>query len=174
MFDVFSYPAPPVLSSTYVNNTFFAVLNGTLILFFTISQDQPPVLANQITWTFLPLVSANNSELTVINASTSQRYTFSYMDSTLRLRIHPVLLEDEGKYFVSVNNTVGSDEDYVAVNVFSTFMCLGRKYTFMYFFLFTSLSQLVHISLPPLTIPRYMWEKMQSSAVLLHQNHQTI
>lgn len=121
MFDVISYPAPPVLSSTYVNNTFLAVLNGTLILIFTISQDQPPVLADQITWTFLPLGSENNSELAVINATTSERHTFSYMDSTLQLRIHPVLLEDEGRYFISVNNTVGSDEDYVAVNVASTF-----------------------------------------------------
>lgn len=121
MFDVISYPAPPVLSSTYVNNTFLAVLNGTLILIFTISQDQPPVLADQITWTFLPLGSENNSELIVVNATTSERHTFSYMDSTLQLRIHPVLLEDEGRYFISVNNTVGSDEDYVAVNVASTF-----------------------------------------------------
>lgn len=130
MFDVISCPAPPVLTSTYVNNTFLAVLNGTLILIFIVSEDQPPVLEDQITWTFLPLDSENNSELIVINATTSERHTFSYMDSTLQLRIHPVLLEDEGRYFISVNNTVGSDEDYVAVNVASTFpnVFFCRKY----------------------------------------------
>lgn len=94
-----------------------AILNGSLELTFTISDAQPPVTEEDVSWYFLPYSAGHDVEPNMINSSTSDRYEFSYTSMYIRLRIHPVELVDEGNYTVTVSNIAGSDSYTLSVDV---------------------------------------------------------
>ena len=108
--------APPVLSD---NSMLPAILDGTLELTFTISEARPPVAEEDVIWTFLPSSAGSDLEPIVLNSSTSDRYQFLYMTTYVRLTIHPVQLDDEGNYSVSVSNIAGEDMYTLSVDVVS-------------------------------------------------------
>ena len=58
----------------------------------------------------------------VITAETDGRYTFMVTASEVRLRVHPVMYGDEGRYGVTVSNIAGSDSAFVDVNVVGKFV----------------------------------------------------
>ena len=103
-----------------------AVRNGTQDLAFNILNALPPVTEDEIIWSFRPTGAAESS---VIDETTSDRYSFTFVEDAdppyVRLRIHPVELEDEGNYTLSVENMVGNDSFTVSVEVFSKSLSLS-------------------------------------------------
>ena len=92
-----------------------AVANGTLEITVSIANALPPITADDVIWYFTP---SNSSEPAVITEMTSDRYTISMpTETSARLRIHPVELEDEGNYTVNVSNVAGSDAVTISVDV---------------------------------------------------------
>ena len=109
--------AAPVVFSE--DNMLTAILMGTVELSFTISDAQPPVTEEDVTWYFLSYSDGSGLEPNMINSNTSDRYLFSYTSTNTQLRIHPVELMDEGSYIVAVSNIAGSDSYTVSVDVVS-------------------------------------------------------
>ena len=101
---------------TAVNDTSNIVLWGDpFSVTFTISNAQPQVDPDNITWSF---VSASSGNSTSLVEDATDRYSFSPDRQTLM--ISNVLLEDEGRYTMNAENPGGASQASVSVQVRGT------------------------------------------------------
>ena len=88
-----------------------SVLNFSLILSFTIKNASPPVVYEDIRWSF----KNSGGIFKTITSDSNPRYHFS--SDLLTLTITDVRFSDEGEYKLTVRNAAGIDEETIAVDV---------------------------------------------------------
>ena len=114
MYRLCSSPVPPRV--TPVSDLSNIVLWGdSFTIVFSISNAQPQVVPDGITWLFVPASGGNSTNLT---RDTPDGFSFS--EDRLELTINSISLENEGMYTMKAENPGGANQASVSIEVRGT------------------------------------------------------